>query len=433
MASEIVNFVYLSEMLEYPIIDSSDHRRLGRVTDIAASSGQVYPKIAGVVARMKHSSTPLYIPWSGIILSAQKKNFFLEASSANPQKYSQAGENEFLLKKSFMDRQLISTSGNKVIRVNDLQLLIEGSAKGNPNLWLVHVDIGLRGLLRRLGWERFVSSIVRWLIGRNIRDKLISWKYIQPTSTTTVSGSLHLSTDASKLSEIHPADLADIIEDLGTDERISLIESLDTLTAAQTVQEIPLRIRVQIAETLDIPRLVDIINEMHPDDAVDLLDELSPEIRNEIYSRLPQEKTAELKELSKLSVFGVGSIMNSDFISVLPSQTLGEAFDQLRESAEKTELLNYVYVLDNANRLKGVVTVRQLLTYEPGLLVADIMWEKVVSAKIDANIKRVAELFYKYDLVAIPIVDGNGVMQGIITQRDALKSVLPEMKEDTKA
>ncbi len=433
MASEIVNFVYLSEMLEYPIIDSSDHRRLGRVTDIAASSGQVYLKIAGVVAKMKDFPAPLYIPWSGIILSAQKKQFFLEGSSDTPQQYSQAGENEFLLKKSFMDRQLISTSGNKVIRVNDLQLLVEGSAKGNPNLWLVHVDIGLRGLLRRLGWERIVNAFVLWLIGRNIRDKLVSWKYIQPTSATTVSGSLHLSTDTSKLAEIHPADLADIIEDLGTDDRISLIESLDTLTAAQTVQEIPLRIRVQIAETLAVSRLVDIIHEMHPDDAVDLLDELSPEIRNEIYSQLPQQETADLKDLSKLSLFGVGSIMNSDFISVLPSQTLDAAFDQLRANAEKTELLNYVYVLDDGNRLKGVVTVRQLLMYEPELLVADIMSENVVSAKIDANIKRVAELFYKYNFVAIPIIDRDGVMQGIITQRDALKSVLPEMNEDAKA
>ena len=276
----------------------------------------------------------------------------------------------------------------------------------------------------------FFNVFSRFLLDRDLRDKFISWKNVQPTTTASVTGSLQLKLDPSKLSEIHPADLADIVEDLGLEERTALLESLDAETAASALQEIPLRIRVQIAETLEITKLAALINETQLDEAVDLLDELSPKIRNAAFQLLPSNKTAELKELSKLSVYGVGSIMNTDFMTAKATETVGNVLETVRAESEKTELMHYVYVVDTDMKLIGVVTLRQLLMLDPAAIMADIMWENLVTATIETNVKRVAKIFFKYNFVALPVVDEDGVMQGIITMRDALETVFPEMKEE---
>jgi magnesium transporter len=433
MGSESINFLFLSELLALPVIDAATSRKVGTIIDLAATTGQVYPKVLGLIVKIRRKKDPVYIPWNNVRRTSLADNIVIDFTPETIQAHASAGDTEILLKKSFMDRQLISTSGHKVVRVNDLQLLLESSTKGNPYLWLVHVDIGIKGLLRRLGFVGAFNMGSRFLLDRDLKDKFISWKNVQPTSTTSLTGSLQLKMDPSKLSEIHPADLADIVEDLGLEERAALLESLDPLTAASALQEIPLRIRVQIAETLEMSKLAALVNETQLDEAVDLLDELSPEIRSAVLLQLPPEKTAELKELSKLSVYGVGSIMNTDFITARPTQTVQQVLEIVREESEKTELLHYVYIQDSDGKLKGVVTLRQLLSLDADVIMADIMWESVVTATIETNVKRVAKIFFKYNFVALPVVDDDGVMQGIITMRDALESVYPEMKDEAHA
>lgn len=433
MGSENINFIFLSELLDLPVIDAATLQKVGTIVDLAATTGQVYPKVLGLIVKIRRKKEPVYIPWNNVRRTSLHDNVLIDYTPETIQAHASAGDAEILLRKSFLDRQLISTAGYKVVRVNDLQLLLESSTKGNPYLWLVHVDIGIKGLLRRLGFVGFFNMLCRFLLDRDLRDKFISWKNVQPTSTTSITGSLQLKLDPSKLSEIHPADLADIVEDLGLEERAALLESLDAETAASALQEIPLRIRVQIAETLEMTKLAALINETQLDEAVDLLDELSPEIRNAVLHLLPLEKTAELKELSKLSVYGVGSIMNSDFITAKATQSVREVLEIVREESEKTELLHYVYIVDNEGKLKGVVTLRQLLSLDPDAIMADIMWENLVTATIETSIKRVAKIFFKYNFVALPVVDDDGAMQGIITMRDALESVYPEMKEEAHA
>ena len=430
MISDSINFIFLSELLDLPVIDAATSRKVGSIVDLAATTGQVFPKVLGLIVKVRSNKDPVYIPWNCVRPTSLRKNVLIDYSPESIHAHADNSDAEILLRKSFLDRQLISTTGHKVVRVNDLQLLLESPTKGNPYLWLVHVDIGVKGLLRRMGFVGFFNMISRFLLDRDLREKFISWKNIQPTTTASVTGSLQLKLDPSKLSEIHPADLADIVEDLGLEERTALLESLDAETAASALQEIPLRIRVQIAETLEITKLAALINETQLDEAVDLLDELSPEIRNAALQLLPAEKTAELKELSKLSVYGVGSIMNTDFMTAKTTQTVHDVLEMVREESEKTELIHYVYIVDPEMKLKGVVTLRQLLLLDPGAIMADIMWENLVTATIETNVKRVAKIFFKYNFVALPVVDEDGVMQGIITMRDALETVFPEMKEE---
>lgn len=253
---------------------------------------------------------------------------------------------------------------------------------------------------------------------------------MQPTSTTSVYASVQLKTDASKLSEIHPADLADILEDLGTDERIALIESLDHFTAAQTLQEMQFKNRLQIVESMEPSRLTPIINEMQMDEAVDLLDACDAEKRQIVFTLLPPEKVAELKELSTLSAYSVGSIMNTDFITARLRETAGTVLDRIRVECEKLEMYRYAYVLDDDERLKGVVSLRTLLLSDTNMYIIDIMAEQPVSVKIDTRIRRVAKLFFKYNFEAIPVVDDDNKLQGLVSYRDAVASIFPEVKEE---
>ena len=174
--------------------------------------------------------------------------------------------------------------------MNDLQLLIEDKSKEITNLWVVHIDIGVRGILRRLGFLRPFNAAFRWVTDRDIKDKFVSWKFGQPTATESVNSSVQIKTDSSKLSEIHPADLADILEDLGTEERVALVLSLDHFIAAQTLQEMQFKNRLQIVESIDPDKLAPIINEMQMDEAVDLLDQAATHEGRKSITPFPQKR-----------------------------------------------------------------------------------------------------------------------------------------------
>jgi Mg/Co/Ni transporter MgtE (contains CBS domain) len=430
MAFEVVKFSYLSEFIHLPVVRVSDNKRIGKLIDLAATTSQVYPRVTGLMVRTHRTKPPVYISWSNVKRMVFKEHIAVEDSAMDSEQQGRAAENEILICKTFLDKQIISTSGYKIVRVNDLQLLIEDKAKESTNLWVVHIDIGTKGILRRLGFLRPVNAAFRWVTDRDIKDEFVSWKYVQPTATTSVYASVQLKTDASKLSEIHPADLADIIEDLGTDERIILIESLDHFTAAQTLQEIQFKNRLQIIETMEPFKLAPIINEMQMDEAVDLLDACDVQKRQAVYAMLSVEKVTELKELSKLSRYSVGSIMNTDFITAKPTEKAGTVLERIRVECEKLEMYRYAYILDDDGRLKGVVSLRNLLMSDAKMFIADIMTEQPISVQIDTRIRRVAKLFFKYNFEAIPVVDDDDTLQGLVSYRDAVASLYPEIKEE---
>jgi magnesium transporter len=430
MALEVVKFSYLSEFIHLPVVRISDNRRIGKLVDLAATTSQVYPRVTGLLVKTQHNKPPMYIPWSNVKRMVFKEHIAVDDVAMENEQQRRAAENEILICKTFLDKQIISTEGYKIVRVNDLQLLIEDKAKESTNLWVVHIDIGSKGILRRLGFLRPVNAAFRWVTDRDLKDEFVSWKYVQPTATTSVYKSVQLKTDASKLSEIHPADLADILEDLGTDERIALIESLDNFTAAQTIQEMQFKNRLQIVESMEPIKLAPIINEMQMDEAVDLLDACDVQKRQSVYTLLSVEKVTELKELSKLSTYSVGSIMNTDFITAKAAETANTVLKRICVECEKLEMYRYAYILDEDGRLKGVVSLRNLLISDGEILIADIMTEQPVSVQIDTRIRRVTKLFFKYNFEAIPVVDDDDTLQGLVSYRDAVASLYPEMKEE---
>jgi len=300
------------------------------------------------------------------------------------------------------------------------------------SLWVVHMDIGVTGLLRRLGVSRIFEFLIKLVSSYEVEDKLISWKYVQPINGPMGTDALSLKIHHSKLAELHPADIADILIDLGTEERLNILKSMDKATAANTIQELPIKIRLQVAELLDQKLLVEIINEMAIDEVVDLFSQMPAKKMNQLFSRLPSEKVAQISSLLGHANDIAGSIMSTEFICVKQTLTALEALEVTKKEALHKKESYYIYVLDENDALAGVITLPQLLTMAPEKLVSEFMRKRIAKVRIKTKIKDVAEVFYKYDFTIVPVIDKSGKIQGIITMKDAFEAVFPQIRNETE-
>jgi magnesium transporter len=417
------DFIYLSEVLTYPLVDLKTRKKIGKVVDLSTNFRQTYPPVTGLLVQIAKKKV-VYVPWKKISeIDFQKREFLIDGLPEGEGIPSSVSENEILLKKTFFDRQIVDISGLKVVRVNDLHMLREKS-----NIWLIHIDVGFKGVLRRLGFLRFINGLNKWLFSTDMKDKFIPWKYAQPVTTTNVHGALYLKIPSSRLAEIHPADLADIIEELGYDERKLIFQSMDVQTSAKTLQELSLPVQTQLVENIEAEKIAEVINEMDVDEAVDLLSEVEHDKLEELYTVLPGEKVTEIKELLSHSSYIAGSLMNTEYVSVDRNMTVKEVLGLIRKKYKEIESIYYIYVTDNET-LIGVVTLRHLLLAKGPRRIGEIMNENIVKVQVTEKIKSVARVFFKYDFTVIPVVDKENKICGIITIKDALESVYPEIKE----
>jgi magnesium transporter len=421
MAEMNKNFLYLTELIGISVFDISGNK-IGRISDITASFGQSYPKITGLVAKRK--DTLLYFPWTVVKEIKERKSvtIFDAVESTEEQK---ASNNDILVRKTLWDRQIVDTKGLKLVRVNDVHLL-----RDDLNLWLVHIDIGIAGILRRLGWIHFINPIIRWLFSSDIKERLIQWKYVQIVTREGMAGNLSINTTPSKLAQLHPADIAEIMSDLGFDERILIFRSLDHLTAVKTLQEFPKKIQKQIMDEFDDAFIIPIIKDLPVDEIVDLLNLLEKERVESLCSLLPSEITEEIIPLMDHSRNSAGSIMNTDFIAVQQNLSAGTVIDLLKKSHARSEVFYYVYAHNDDNKLCGVASLRQVILSDENVPLSSIMHPTVISVTARTHINKVARMFMKYDFRSIPVIDASGEMTGIITIKDAFNAVFPELSTD---
>ncbi|MBN2143889.1 MAG: magnesium transporter, partial [Candidatus Aureabacteria bacterium] len=416
------NFIYLSQIIAIPVLDSTTNRKIGYVEDLTAGLKEMYPKVSSLIIQKKWGRTRTSVPWKNVKHFTENRQIMVEMEGSVTSENLILSENEILLKKTFWDKQIVDISGSKVVRVNDLHLLRE-----DYHLWVVHVDIGMKGLFRRLGFSHIIEPFIKWLLSYELKDRLISWKFVQPTLSEKGSGLLALKTRQTRLSELHPADLADIITDLGTEERTTIFQTLDNVTAARTFEELPLKIKLQMTESLGHYRLVMIVNEMAMDEAVDLFSELPHKKVNMILTHMPKDKVEQIQSLLGHSKRIAGSIMNTEYISVKHTLTCSQVMDFIKRASKKKETIYYIYIRDDSDTLIGVVTLRHLLNAAPEKTVTEVMRKRVVKVKVDTDIKDVAEIFYKYNFTVVPVIDKQNKMQGIITMKDAFEAVFREI------
>jgi CBS domain-containing protein len=409
-------FLFLSQILGKKIVDTAG-RPLGVLADLVVNPAESYPLVTDILVSSRRKVPPVLIPWERVADCNGRFTVRPEAVGALPARA--LADNELLLRDALLDKQIVDTDGAKVRRVNDLQFL-----KAHRCLYLIHVDVGFRGLMRRVGLEKVMDAFLRWFFDYTLSDQWISWKFVQPLSTPDL---LRLSITQHRLSQLHPADLADIIEDLDIHKRTAVFRSLDVETAAETLEETDPKIQVRLIEDMKPEKSADIIEEMSLSEAADLLGDLPKEKADGILKEMEQDVAEDVKELLTHPEETAGGLMTSAFLKFRPEITAGEALDYLRREAEEMDTIHYLYVTDAEDRLLGVISLREILIADPAAALKDLMDERVVAVRLDEEPDEIAEQFAKYGVTAIPVVDADDRIEGVILFKNLLEVVAPHL------
>jgi CBS domain-containing protein len=311
------------------------------------------------------------------------------------------------LSRDLMDKQVVDTHGAKVVRVNDLQL-----SEVDGQLRLVGADVGLRGLLRRVGAENLAERVVG-LAGQKLPRGIIPWHLVEPLSSPDAG--VRVTVPRTKLALLHPADIADIVEEMTVDERRAVFEQLDVETAADALSEVEPEMQASIVSDLDEERAADILEEMAPDEAADLLQDLPEERREELVELMEKDEAEDVEELLTYPEDAAGGIMTTDFIALPAQLTAAAAIDRLRELQPDAELTYYLYVVDAQGRLDGVISLRDLVVAKPATPISEVMDRNVLKVDATSPKEEVAALIAKYNLLALPVVDARRKLLGTVT------------------
>lgn len=328
------------------------------------------------------------------------------------------------LRKDLLDQQIIDTSGRKVVRVNDIDLA-EQRTNGNVELRVVQADVGLTGAARRL-LQGLVSPEVIRRLQQKLPAKLIPWEFVNLVESDPLRRiKLRLTHD--KLENLHPADLADIMEQLSASERQAIIASLDEETAAAALAELDARLTTQIVEKLDPEKAADILEEMAPDAAADVLAELTPETSKELLEEMTKHEGQEVRELLQFDENTAGGMMNPDFIFVGEIATRDEVVDWIRSKDLNLDQLDTVVLINEAAEFSGTVPVSRLLVGMPNQPVGEMKLEPLLSVDPRTDDKEVFELFDKYNLRALTVVNDQKCPVGSITVDDVVSRLVKQL------
>ena len=333
----------------------------------------------------------------------------------------QPNEGWLAVRKDLLDQQIIDTKGRKVVRVNDVDLT-EQRNNGNVELRLTQVDVGLPGAVRRLLQGVVSPSMIRKL-QRKLPQRAIRWEFvnlIEPDPLRRVK----LRITHEKLEDLHPADLAEIMESLSAAERQGIIASLDEEMAGKVLAELDERLTTQIVEKLDPEKAADILEEMAPDAAADLLAELPKETSDELLEEMPGQEAEEVRELLAFDRSTAGGMMNTDFVFIGESATRDEVLEWMRSQDLNFDQLDTVVLLDSAAQFSGIVPVARLLLSAPDQSVAQLKLEPLLSVRADADESEVFELFDKYNLRTLTVVDEHQRPIGTIAVDDVVSRLV---------
>jgi CBS domain-containing protein/sporulation protein YlmC with PRC-barrel domain len=409
-------FLFLSDLLGRPVV-ASDGRRLGRLADLVAATGEPYPPVESLVVKVGRRR--LQLPWSAVERT-ESGRIVIRSDAGAGETPSAPAPDRIPLAEEILDRQIVDVHDAKLVRVNDLHFL-----EVNHQLRIAHVDVGFRGLVRRLGWQPAVDravSLVRPGAAYLASDQLLSWKLVQPLDRSP--GRVRLEVAQRALAEIHPADLAEIMEDLDRDRRQVLLGRLDVETAADALEETSPELAAQLLEEVSPERAADILEEMAPDEAADVLSELPGETRAELVEAMEQPEAREVEELMAYPADSAGGLMTPDRIQLLPEQTVADAFAEIRRRADEVPLVYELFLVDREGVLKGMATLKDLILAEPSTPLSRLLREAPATVTADEGLKDVALAATKYNLLSVPVVDAAGALRGMVTVDDILAEVM---------
>jgi CBS domain-containing protein len=417
---------YLTQLLNKRVI-SPDGVPIGRIADaIAALDGRL-PAVSAVI--LKVSEGELCIPYDTLEFDTDPRGpsgsgqipgdvrLRLPLTSIKPYR---PNDNDLRLSRDVLDKQIVDVQDYRVVRVSDVRL-----AESGGRYCVVGVDASLRATLRRLGAISKPIEAAARLLHHPLRSNLIAWDDVQTLEPGTAGGRIRLKVSHDKIARLHPADIADIIEQLNPQQAQEVIESLDAGTAADAIAEAETDVQVQIMQQLDTETATDILDQMEPDEAADLLDELPNARSDELLQQMEPEDARDVKELMSYDHDTAGGLMTTELVAIHADLTCEQTIQRLREIAPKAETIYYVYVVDDEERLVGVVSLRDLVIAPPETHISDVMVRNVIHVYVEDHADDVAQVIGRYNLLAVPVVNEDERLLGIITVDDTLWRLLP--------
>lgn len=413
--------LYLSQMLGRPVVDSTGEK-IGTIADLAISTGEVFPRITSL-AFLGPGKTPFMISWRKYVEEFDEDGITLGVESHNI-RFSYLQPDEILLARDLLNRQIVDTQGMKVVRVNDLKLSESGS-----QLRLLGAEVGLRGILRGLApWlERAVVAVSK-LFGKKIDEQIIAWNYMDLLDRDL--SEVQLSVTHKRLDELHPADVADILEQLDPQQRANVFQHLDDAQATEAISEMEDEYQADFIEDLDEARAAGLLGQMDPDDAADIVRDLPYEKAEALLRLMGVEDATEIRRLLGYKDGTAGGMMTTQYVAVPETYTVGETIEVLRELDEDHPTVHYVYVLDDYEKLVGVLSLRTLVLTDDRTLIKDVAYEDIISVPPDETEEDVAADIFKYDIPAMPVVDEHGSLLGIVTVDDAWDAIEEDVSGD---
>ena len=408
--------VSLTALLGTPVTDAKG-QFCGKLKDVAVATGSDAGKVAGLVLKTKTGLS--LVPSQSVMETPAGMLELRSAEAMTPLK----DEGNFLfLQRDLIDRQIIDIHGRKVVRVNDVDLewLEHGAAR---HLRVAEVDVGLRGALRRV-FKGVLPRAKLEKLSRRFKDRAIPWAFVDVIEVDPARR-VKLRIEHERLAEMHPGELADILEDLSPAERDAVFTSLDEEVAAEALEEVEPKLQKALLEKLDEEQIADIVEEMDPGAAADLLAELPEEQSDAILEEMEPEERQEVEELLEFDEKSAAGAMTTDFVSVEAHATVAQAVQALRSFDGDPESVTEIYLLDEKNVLRGSIPLARLVMAQQETRLSVLAEPRFLSCPAEMKQNELAEMFDKYNLHALPVVDKQSRMVGVV-QADHVISFLRE-------
>jgi magnesium transporter len=404
--------LYFTELITMPVLDTK-HHRVGRVKDAALVPLVDSARIDRILVGGAYS-------WFTIRYDQIQSISLEKGVLLSDEQFTPYHDDEYMLRigRDLLDQQIIDVTGRKVVRVTDVTLGVRNDGERDV-LHVLDVDIGVRSIIRRVLQGVVPPTWIRRL-QRPVPPNSIRWELcnvLEPDPQRR----LRLNISYSKLELMHPADLADIVEDLSPAERESIFETIDSEVAADALSEVEdPKLQASILESLEPEKAADIVEEMAPDEAADLLGELEDEASNEILEEMDSEPKTDVRELLEFEEDTAGGLMNTEYIALDRSATVEEALAAVRANEDSIENLNTIFLIDGDECLIAAVPLARLCVAHAGVKLFSLAAETLIRVPVDEKQDRIAALFDKYNLLTLPVVDEDGKLSGVITADDII-------------
>lgn len=387
-------------------------KTLGKVQDLVVAMDQTRPKVVALVVKQQGESR--IMDFGGCMLEERNGQTALFCQSLVP--ISPDPAQTVFLGKGVMDHTVVDLHGRRMVKVVDLKMVANGEA-----VFVTAVDVGIEGRLRRRGLDGVIKNIAK-LLGRTVPTRLIPWEDVDAVGFGHAA--IRVSKDHTNLAKLHPADLADILEDLDHPTQMAVFSSLDDDQAADVLEELDMDTQISMIESLSVEKAADLLEKMPADEVADLLDELHESKAEQLLNEMDMESSEDVRELMDYPDNTVGSIMSTDIVCFFENHTVEETIRELRQMKPESDVIYYLYVVDSEERLISTVSLRDIIISEPDVKLNQIMNRTIVYVQDSDKIDSLNEIVAKYSLLAVPVVDVNRKLLGMVVINDIMETLL---------